>query len=223
MYDVKSPLILADRLWPDVRFYPEQCEIVESVRDSKETVVVAGNMLGKDYVAGFIATSFFLAPQLYFDPEYVASIESTRSINNPHPHTVRVITSSVAEHHLKVLWGEIGRFVGGCQYPLVQSKENPNGPLSMNYQEIRYARERWSKNPLNYLVGRVSAKGEGMAGHHAAYTLGIIDEASGVDNLVYTQIGTWAKRILMIGNPNPCPVTHFFRDAVKKGTLLKKE
>jgi hypothetical protein len=68
---------------------------------------------------------------------------------------------------------------------------------------------------ISYLLGMVSQKGEGMAGHHARYTLGIIDEASGVDDLVYTQMDTWAKRKLIIGNPNP--TENFFKKLVVGG------
>lgn len=215
-----NPVSLLSTHWPDVMIYDKQFDILESLRYSSETIVTAGNMLGKDFISGYAALSFFLAPQMYFDREYVASIERQRSKTNPHPHTVRVLTTSVAEHHLKVLWGEIGRFTSTCYYPLVANRENPRGPLTINYQEIRYARERSAKNPLNYLVGRVSETGEGLAGHHAAYTLAILDEASGIPNTSYTQMGTWAKKMLIIGNPNACQ--NFFRQGVKEGNQLKR-
>lgn len=215
-----NPISVGARYWPSARLYDKQFDILESVRYSKETIVHAGNMLGKDWIGGYIATTFFLAPQMYFDMEYVQSIEDTRSPENPYPHTCRVVTTSVAEHHLKVLWGEIGRFATSAVEPLLFSREAPDAPLVINYQEMRYTRERWAKNPLNYCQGRVSETGEGMAGHHAAYTLGIIDEGSGVADLVYTQMGTWAKKILIIGNPNP--TANFFRKGVKAGNQLRE-
>lgn len=43
---VTDPLKLCSILWPDVRFYKEQEEIIYSVRDNDETYVPAGNMLG---------------------------------------------------------------------------------------------------------------------------------------------------------------------------------
>lgn len=220
-YDRKiNPVSFMATHWPAVMIYDKQFDILESIRYSTETLVTAGNMLGKDFISGYIALSFFLAPQMYFDADYVASIERQRSPDNPHPHTVRILTTSVAEHHLKVLWGEIGRFSTTCKYDLIYNKwGNPTGPLVINYQEVRYARERNAKNPLNYLQGRVSDTGEGLAGHHAAYTLAILDEASGIPNLSYTQMGTWAKRILAIGNPNPC--NNFFKEGVKQGSILR--
>ena len=49
-YQVVSPFRLKDEMWPDVRFYKQQCEIIQSVEENAETVVVAGNQLGKDFV-----------------------------------------------------------------------------------------------------------------------------------------------------------------------------
>lgn len=191
-----DPLALAGTLWPNSRFYKEQREIIYSVEDADETVAVAGNMLGKDYVAGFIALCAFLRNRV-----------------------ARIITTSVKDDHLRVLWGEIGRFVLDSKYPLTADK---GGPLVVNHRDIRKIGPDGKPCPISYLRGMVSERGEGLAGHHAPYTLGIIDEASGVDNLVYTQIGTWARRILIIGNPNPCPPDHFFYKAVKEGDLIAK-
>jgi hypothetical protein len=127
---------------------------------------VAGNQLGKDFVAAFIAVVAFL-------------ICLGRKI------TCRIVTTSVAEHHLKVLWGEISRFITTSRRPLVyDSLKNPFGILLVNYQEVRRTEERAAKNPLNYLVGRVSQKGEGLAGHHAEFTMFVGDEASGLDDAI---------------------------------------
>ncbi len=189
-------LILKETLWPDVVFYDKQIEIIDSTFLNKETHVVAGNQLGKDFIGGFIALTGFLICQV-------------RGI------TCRIVTTSVAEHHLKVLWGEIGRFWTTCKVPLDRRK---GGPLVINYQEIRRAEERDAKNPTNYLVGRVSAKGEGLAGHHAQFTLLIGDEASGLSKQAYEMAQGWAKHMLFIGNPNPG--SEFFEQSVEAGDLL---
>jgi hypothetical protein len=42
----RDPLQLAEIMWPGVRFYDKQREILQSVVDNDETVVVAGHMLG---------------------------------------------------------------------------------------------------------------------------------------------------------------------------------
>lgn len=193
---VVDPTEVLGLLWPDVRLYDKQWEIVQSVRWDDETFVPAGNMLGKDFVAGFIALYTFLAScKLGL--------------------TCRVITTSVKDDHLRVLWGEIGRYVQTARYPLLAGK---GGPLVFNHRDVRWDASgcRGRKCEISYLRGMVSERGEGMAGHHADWTLGIIDEASGVDDLVYTQMDTWAKRKLVIGNPNP--TTNFFYRAVKEGS-----
>lgn len=43
---VVDPMRLKDELWPDVVFYRQQREIIYSVAENDETIVVAGNMLG---------------------------------------------------------------------------------------------------------------------------------------------------------------------------------
>lgn len=153
---------------------------------------------GKDFVAGFIVLCLF-----------IRCIKTGQSC--------RIVTTSVAEHHLKVLWGEVGRFIQTCRVPLV----GPGRPLVVNHMEVRRRDEMQAKNPLNYLVGRVSEKGEGLAGHHAEVTLFVADEASGVDDKSYEMAQGWAKRMLIFGNPNSCQ--NFFRRGVDGGDLLAKE
>ncbi len=200
---VIDPLKLGRELWPDVRFYSKQQEIIYSVWDNDETFVPAGNMLGKDFVAGFITLAFFL----------------TRS-------PCRVVTTSADYAQLEsVLWGEIRRFILTSKYPLEKEK---NGPLVVNHLHLR----KWDtvkKAPcgISYVIGRVASKGEGMLGHHVAETgdgiprtLFIADEASGVEDVAYERADTWAKRKLIIGNPYPC--TNFFYRGCRDGDLLAK-
>jgi phage terminase large subunit len=191
-----KPLEFAKLLWPDVIFYREQRQILHSIVENDETMVPAGNMLGKDFVGGFVAVWFFM----------------TRT-------PCRVITTSVKDDHLRVLWGEIGRFIQSSRFPLTRDK---GGPLIVNHRDVRKVIDLKSGVPcqISYLRGMVSEKGEGMAGHHAAHTLCIIDEASGVDDLVYNQQATWSRKLLAIGNPNPCPPNHWFRRGVTDGDLV---
>lgn len=167
-------------LWPNVTFYDKQKEVIKATCEYPEVYVPAGNELGKDFVAGFIALGSWI----------ICAADNV---------TCRIVTTSVAEHHLKVLWGEIGRFLVTATRPLLVPD---GGPFVVNYQEVRRQSEAAAKNPLNYLVGRVSAKGEGLAGHHAEYTLLIGDESSGLDDTVYEMGQGWADRMLFLGNPN---------------------
>jgi hypothetical protein len=192
-----DPLDIRDKFWPDTVFADYQEEIIYSVERNDETVVPAGNMLGKDFVAGFIALTFFLR----FTP-------------------CRVVTTSVKDRHLRVLWGEIERFINTSAVPL---RVEDGGCLLCNHQDIRYVNPITGiKDPYDYLWGTVSAKGEGLQGHHAKYNLLVIDEASGVSDEAYTMAQTWAsgpnKRTLIIGNPWPCE--NFFRKAVDEGDLV---
>lgn len=190
MLPPKDPFALRRLLWPDVRFYDKQREIITSVRDNFETVCVAGNMLGKDFVSGFVVLWFFLTH-----------------------HPCRVITTTVRSDHLRVLWGEMGRFVQTSRFPMLHED---GGPLIVKHLEIQRI-YKGKVCPISYVRGMTSQRGEGMAGHHAAHTLCVIDEASGVDDEAYEQAQGWAKKFLVIGNPNPC--NNFFRRAVEGGDV----
>ena len=207
-----DPLALKELLWPHVTFWEKQEEILRAQRDSAETYVTAGNMLGKDFIAGYHALAFFLVPYAYFPGWYVEQVEAASPNWLPHNlrHRRRVLTTSVKDDHLDVLWGEIGRFFRTALVPLDRY-------LTMTHHEVRFREEVLEKNPSNYLKGQVSAKGEGLAGHHADYTLVIGDEASGLEDEVQTQCVTWARRALWIGNPLPC--SNFFFRGVKGGDL----
>lgn len=191
---VLDPLKLAAWFWPGVTFYRQQREILYSVLENDETFVQAGHQLGKDFVTGYVVLWWFLAHR-----------------------EVRIITTSVKDDHLRVLWGEIGRFIDTAKYPLSAKQ---GGPLVINHREIKKV-VGGQVCKISYLIGLVSEKGEGMAGHHAANTLLIVDEASGVDDQVYERADSWAKKKLILGNPYPC--NNFFKRGCKTGDLLAKE
>lgn len=195
-----DPLDFAAAFWPGVSLYDKQRDVLASVRDTPETYVPAGHQLGKDFVAALCALWYFSCH-----------------------HPVRVVTTSVKDDHLRVLWGELGRWIDTSSLPQDRARtgvlsHKRGGPLVVNHREVRKLHGgRVCK--VSYLVGTVSERGEGMAGHHAAHTLLVVDEASGVDDLVYERGSTWAKRILVLGNPYPAG-GNFFERAVKAGDLL---
>ncbi len=159
-----------------------------------ETVVVAGNKLGKDWIGGFLCLWGFMCHK-----------------------QARVVTTSATGEHLQVLWGEIGRFINTSKYPLLVKN---GGPLVEMHQEIRWATEASAKNPMWYLTSRVaSAEGEGLSGHHAPWSMGAIDEASGVSDVAYKAMQGWAGRLLIFGNPNAVPSSHYFRAAGEGGDI----
>lgn len=196
MFDkVADPAALKDLLWPDVKFYRQQWEVIYSVCDNDETFVPAGNMLGKDFVAGFIVAYFVL----------------TR-------HPVRVVTTSAKDDHLRVLWGEIGRFVNSSRIPL---KVEDGGCLVVNHQDLRKV-VGGVKCPISYAMSMVASPQSmaAMQGHHVAKTgdgvprtLFVSDESSSVPNEYYNMAKTWMNRSLVIGNTWPCE--NFFKHAIK--------
>lgn len=197
----RDPVLFCRVLWPNVVFYDKQVDILNSVRDNDETFVVAGNCLGKDFVAGFIVLWFFL----------------TR-------HPCRIVTTSADHSQLEaVLWGEIRRFIQTSRYSLSAEE---GGPLLINHLHLRKV-VRGEICGLSYCIGRTAAKGEGLLGHHIAEmgdglprTLFVADEASGSDDVSYERADTWAKRKLVIGNPYPCE--NYFKRFVLEGDVVAK-
>ncbi len=180
-------------MWPHIHFYDKQRQIIYSVDQNDETSVPAGNMLGKDFVSAFIALWGFCSR-----------------------HPCRVITTSVKDDHLRVLWGEIGQLISTAAHPL---RSTEGGNLICNHQEIRKV-VGGQMCSLSYLKGMVASEGAAMQGHHIAKTgdriwrtMFMVDEASGVNDEYYKMASTWAERILMIGNPWEC--SNFFKHSVK--------
>lgn len=198
----REPLLFRDAFWPWVKFHEKQVEEIYSVRDNIETYVQAGNMLGKDFVAGFIVWWFFVCHY---------------QLDRRESH-VRVITTSVKDEHLDVLWAEITKFGSSSQVPLLNGL---GGPFTLTHHELRHSSEKeLGNNPINYVKGMVSSpdKKEGLQGHHARHSLLIVDEASGVQDWVYEMGQGWMKKLLCFGNPNPC--ANFFYRNCKQGDLL---
>lgn len=201
-------LTFIDTCWPDIYLYDRQKEMVLSVENDDETVCVAGNMLGKDFVAGLIALSYFM----------------TR-------HPCRIVTTSAKDEHLDVLWGEIGKFLNSSKIALTMDK---GGPLKYNHHNI----ERTVNGELcelSYIKGMVASQdaAAAMQGHHISRvgpnagfdccglritypmprTLFICDESSSVRDAYYPLISTWANRKFIFGNAWPC--NNFFKHAIK--------
>jgi hypothetical protein len=198
-----DPLQFLDWGWGHVprKLYRKQKEIVESVLYDRRTVVPAGNLLGKDYVAGFIVPYFFLTRQ-----------------------PCRIVTTSAKDQHLIVLWGEINSWIQSCKYPL---RYEYGGPLVVTHQNIRKVIPQTGVCPISYVLGMVSSPDRiaAMQGHHVAKTgdgvprtLFVADEASSVPDEYFKMAGTWADRMLIIGN---CwPTSNYFFRAVEEGDVL---
>jgi len=190
-----DPLRLARALWPEVRFYREQQEILRSVWENDETYVYAGNMLGKDFVFGRGVVLFFL----------------TR-------HPCRIITTSTKDAHLAVLWGEIHKAIQESVVPLSVKQ---NGNLIVNQRELKKVVDG-TECPLSYVRGMVANDDtmESFQGHHIADTGDGIprtaifgDEASSLRNGIHKMTTSWARRGGWFGNTWPCE--NFYKWALK--------
>lgn len=202
-----DPFPVLATLWPHITFFREQREIIQSVYEDDETFVCAANQVGKDFTAAAIALWFFLCH-----------------------HPVRIVATSVKDDHLRVLFGEIENFIATAAYPLVAKKKRDEmvgfsmvsgGPLMVNHRDIRkFVDKKMCK--ISYLRGMVAERGAALQGHHAAYNLGIVDEASAIDDINYEMMRTWAKRMLVFGNPLPPKGgANFFYRAIKQGSILR--
>lgn len=181
-----DPLKFQKAYWPHINLYDKQRELLYSSVTNKETYAPAGTELGKDFTAALIVLYHFIA----------------------FPET-RIITTSVADEHLDVMWGEINRFIDTSVVPL-DSKNG--GPLVIKYHEIqKIVGGKVCK--ISYLKGMVAKKGEKMAGHHARHTLLVADECSGIDDDIYAKCSTWADHMVFLGNPYDCD--NFFKRAVE--------
>lgn len=188
---LRDPMKLIRVLWPHIKLWSREEELIYSMWHNRYTVCVAGNMLGKDFTAALGVLTFFLTrPQC------------------------RVLTTSVDGTQLEsVLWGEIRNLLNTSKIPLEHTK---GGPLVANHLHLRKLHTsgpmKGQEDGLSYVRGRVAAKGEGMLGHHLAETVAfddpktmfVGDEASGIDQVNIEKAETWADRIVLVGNAYQC-------------------
>jgi hypothetical protein len=193
----EDPLRFGRWLWPDVRFYDKQEEMIWSVWHNKETYVQAGTELGKDFTAAFIMLARFIA----FDP-------------------CNIVYTSATERHLDVLDLEIDQFIRGSRIPL---DSRHGGILLRKHRHI----QRLVDTPptptykVPYMKGVVTtntSRGEGLSGHHNTFTMAVVDEASGVNDIAYSMMSAWADRILVFGNPHEC--SNFFYRHCEEGDVI---
>jgi len=196
-----NPVELYRWYWPDSYLYDKQWEILLSVFRDDSTFVVAGNMLGKDYVAGRIVPLFFLTRR-----------------------PCRIVTTSAKDAHLSVLWGEMTKAIDESPRKL---RASDGGPLVVNRRLIRKIHQG-IECPLSYVEGMVASPDtiESMGGHHVAAqadgiprTLFAGDEASGIPDEYFPKVNTWAVRKLLFGNAWDCE--NEFKRAFKGDAKLK--
>lgn len=189
----REPLKFQRLLWPDVHFFKEQRQIIESVVENDETFVPAGNELGKDFVCAFIILWFFCTRR-----------------------PARIVTTSVQESQLTdVLWGEIKRFIdtSKIKLPILHNhllmRQIRNDGSIVPQAECRGIVAKAGEG----LLGRHWARGP----NDLPMCMAAFDEASAISDITYLSSDTWTHRKIVIGN---CfPTTNFFYTGVKQGDL----
>lgn len=190
-----DPLKLIEILWPGIRLYDKQVEILYSLNENDETVVPAGNMLGKDFIAALAILIFFLSR-----------------------YQARVVASSVDQDQLsKVLWGEMANFIQSAAHPLPLKVNFLNITKEIDGVVVpkTYIVGRVAKTPEG-LLGHHLDKLPG----NVPTTLAVFDEASSIKDVMKEKTDTWAHRTLVIGNPYPC--NNFFKQASKLGDVPRE-
>jgi len=187
----------ADGSWKGIVLCDYQVEIMESVRDNIETLVYAGNQLGKDFITGLIALWFFCS-------------------RSP----CRIITSSSGQSQLEsVLWGEMKNFIQTSVIPL------PLAITHLHIRQLQSDGSEEPKSYIKGIVTNTVENLQGhhlpRGRDGSPRTLAVYDEASGIDDAFYHASATWAHRVLIIGNPLPC--TNFFRNGAKGGDVAAPE
>jgi hypothetical protein len=193
--DEIDPVTFVAELWPDIKLYDKQAEIMYSVQENDDTIVVAGNALGKDFIAGLIVLWFFCSRR-----------------------PARVVTTSVQFEQLNdVLWGEIRNFISTAKYQLpihynhMKIRQTYNSGRLVDKSEI----VAQVPNTAEGILGRHLPRGP----NRQPRTLLVGDEVSGMDDNIWEKTETWAQRRLAIGNPFDCE--NFFKRAYEEGDILR--
>lgn len=191
--ELSDPVKFFEMYWPQHVLYAKQREVLYSVRDNFETIVPAGNQLGKDFLAA--------ACILWFLCSRRPSRTATTSVNASQLEDVlwseirSLLEAAITPLPVEIIHGQlfqvddIGNRVPKCHVvaKVVQKEE---GMLGLHADRTR------NNEPTTLLV---------------------VDEASGVADGPYDKADTWAHRKLVIGNPFPC--TNFFFRGTKEGDL----
>lgn len=182
----QDPYQLQQFFWPTVTLYDKEWDVIYSVERNDITTVKSCNMAGKDFIAGFICPTTMLKH-----------------------NECRIVTTSVVDDHLRVLWDEIRWWVEESSFPWDRGNKGvllaaKGGPFLFNHRDIRMRTDLGYSNK-SYLKGMVSETGEKMSGHHARdMTMLVVDEASSMNDLVMTFAEGWCRKFFLFGNPNEC-------------------
>lgn len=167
----------------DIYLDPEQAAILKSVQENKKTSVRSGTARGKDFIAAVAALCFF-----YLTPKWNSEgvlIENTKV----------ALTAPTDRQIGNIMFPEISRLFNAAK------RNGATLPGRLTGYDIRTENEEW------FLTGfkADSTNTEAWTGFHAANTMFVVTEASGMPELVFNAIEgnlQGNSRLLIVFNDN---------------------
>jgi hypothetical protein len=115
-----------------------------------------------------------------------------------HPESIVITTAPTTRQVEEILWQEIARIYAKSKFPL-------GG---------RLLKTKWDFGAKWFALGLSTNEPDKFQGFHAPHILGVIDEACGVDSVIYEAMSSVltseGARMLLIGNPTE-PEGEFYR------------
>lgn len=173
--------------------WEKQCEILEAVRDNDRVAVRSGHKVGKSNTAALLALWFY------------SSFEDARV----------VLSSTTARQVDEILWREVGKVISRAHRArdAALTAGTPTSLIHIDGDFHVLARSGLKAEDFRQIVGFTAKHAEAAAGVSGANLLYIIDEASGVPDLLFEAIeGNRAGGAKIILFSNPTQTTgEFFR------------
>lgn len=190
--------------------WAKQVEILEAVRDHRRVAVRSGHKVGKSSGAAALALWYWAS----------------------YPDARVVMTSTTSRQVDQILWRELRMRVARSGRCLACITADPDGrriPRPCPHSTIlvddvhvvcrELARNGLKSDDFREIVGFTAREAEAVAGVSGKHLLYIVDEASGVPDIIYEAIeGNRAggASILLIGNPTRTSGEHYEAFAKKK-------
>lgn len=190
--------------------WAKQVEILEAVRDHRRVAVRSGHKVGKSSGAAALALWYWAS----------------------YPDARVVMTSTTSRQVDQILWRELRMRVaraGRCLACIAQDPDGRRIPRPCPHSTIivddvhtvcgELARTGLKSDDFREIVGFTAREAEAVAGVSGKHLLYIVDEASGVPDVIYEAIeGNRAggASILLIGNPTKTSGEHYEAFTKKK-------
>lgn len=171
--------------------WSKQIDVINAVRDHKRVAVASGHKIGKSNLAAGVALWFFCS---FSDARVVMTSTTSRQVDQ------------ILWRELRMLRARSGRCIQ-CKHEDPEALRIPRPcPHStlIEGEQGELARTGLKTPDFREVVGFTAREAEAVAGISGRHLLYVVDEASGVDDEIFTAIeGNRAggARILLLGNP----------------------